>query len=141
MQNSKILFVILLASSFFLTACTKSQTEVINQDNQQQEAMENSGENMDNNGDVPDNNANLKLITLEEVAQHNNADDCWTVIHGEVFDITKAIGRHPGGEAILQGCGIDATELFETRPMGSGTPHSEMARENLDNFYLGDLAR
>ena len=46
---------------------------------------------------------------------------------------------HPGKEAILEGCGKDATILFNTRPMGSGTPHSNTARSYLNDFQIGDL--
>ncbi len=77
--------------------------------------------------------------TLDEVRAHDNKEDCWLVLHGKVYDVTGFDTKHPGKEAILQGCGLDATELFETRPMGSGTPHSETARGFLDNFYIGDL--
>lgn len=79
------------------------------------------------------------MYTLEEVAQHSTKDDCWMAIHNKVYNVTDFISRHPGGDAILQGCGKDATELFETKPMGSRTPHSERARENLENFYIGEL--
>lgn len=53
--------------------------------------------------------------------------------------VTEFISSHPGGKAILEGCGTDATELFETRPMGSGTAHSERARTLRENYYIGDL--
>ena len=68
--------------------------------------------------------------TLEEVISHDNKDDCWLAIEGGVYDATPFIasGQHPGRDAILAGCGIDATELFNTRPMCSGTPHSDQAR-------------
>lgn len=80
--------------------------------------------------------------TLAEVAEHATAADCWLVIEGKVYDVTPFVssGRHPGGAAILQGCGKDATGLFNTRPMGSGTPHSDRARSGLENFFIGDLA-
>jgi hypothetical protein len=48
-------------------------------------------------------------------------------------------GKHGGGDAILAGCGINATQLFNTRPMGSGTPHSDKARGFLDSFYIGEF--
>ncbi|MBX4197739.1 cytochrome b5 domain-containing protein [Candidatus Parcubacteria bacterium] len=82
-----------------------------------------------------------KTYPLTEVAKHNKSTDCWLAISGKVYDVTKFIasGMHPGGEAILQGCGKDATTLFETRPMGSGTPHSAQAHAALVNFYIGDL--
>ncbi len=86
-----------------------------------------------------DKDINIVYYTLEEVAKHSSREDCWIVIHGKVYDVTSFIPEHPGGDAILQGCGKDATELFETRPMGSGTPHSEEARELLERYYIGEL--
>lgn len=78
---------------------------------------------------------------LSEVALHNSKDNCWLAIEGKVYDVTKFIPTHPGGDAILAGCGKDATELFNTRPMGSGTPHSERARNGLENYYIGELRK
>lgn len=77
--------------------------------------------------------------TLAEVSAHATASDCWLAIDGKVYDVTGFIPGHPGKDAILQGCGKDATTLFQTRPMGSGTPHSERARDRLPDFYIGDL--
>ncbi len=76
---------------------------------------------------------------LVEVALHSTEGDCWLVIAGKVYDVTDWIPSHPGGEAILEGCGTDATDMFETRPMGSGTPHSQRARNLLEGYYIGDL--
>jgi cytochrome b involved in lipid metabolism len=82
-----------------------------------------------------------QTYTLEDVSQHATQEDCWFVINGSVYDVTEYIagGKHPGGEAILKGCGKDATELFTTRPMGSGTDHSEKAYGFLENFKIGIL--
>lgn len=80
-------------------------------------------------------------FTMDEISKHNSAEDCWLLIDGKVYDVTSFIasGNHGGGDAILAGCGIDSTELYNTRPMGSGTPHSEKARSFLPNFYIGDF--
>jgi len=77
--------------------------------------------------------------TIQELAKHSTRDDCWLLIHGKVYDVTSFVSNHPGGEAILEGCGKDATQLYETRPMGSGTPHSQRARDSLENFYIGEI--
>lgn len=81
--------------------------------------------------------------TLVDIAKHTSPTDCWFAMEGKVYDVTKVIasGKHPGGETINEGCGKDATELFNTRPMGSGTPHSDKARESLGNFYIGELKK
>jgi len=78
---------------------------------------------------------------LVEVEEHDVVDDCWLAVEGKVYDVTEYITgqKHPGGVAILEGCGKDAKELYDTRPMGSGTAHSDRARDMLENFYIGDL--
>lgn len=51
--------------------------------------------------------------TKAAVAQHNSATSCWTIVSGNVYDLTSWIGQHPGGrERILATCGIDATAPF-----------------------------
>ncbi len=85
----------------------------------------------------------MKQITMAEIAKHATKDDCWFAVDGNVYDVTPFIksGKHPGGPALLQGCGKDATQLFNTRPMGSGTPHSDKARENIKNFMIGVVVK
>ncbi|KAL4439910.1 hypothetical protein ABPG75_002911 [Micractinium tetrahymenae] len=52
-------------------------------------------------------------ITLEEVAQHNTRDDCWTVLRGKVYNITPYLRFHPGGiPLLLKVAGKDGTALF-----------------------------
>lgn len=81
--------------------------------------------------------------TLAQVAEHSTKDSCWMALEGSVYDVTPFVksGFHPGKDAILQGCGRDATELFNTRPMGSKTPHSEKARKNLPKYLIGELTK
>lgn len=94
-------------------------------------------------GTMEDEQMMEKEITLTEIAQHARKEDCWFAVGDKVYDVTPFIakGIHPGGEAILEGCGKDATMLYETRPMGSGTPHSAKARESLEQFEIGILAQ
>jgi cytochrome b involved in lipid metabolism len=71
--------------------------------------------------------------SLADIAAHNSGDNCWMALDGKVFDVSKYTPKHPGGEAILQGCGKDATEMFK------GVPHSDKATAMLGSFYIGDL--
>lgn len=82
-----------------------------------------------------------KAYSLSDISAHATKDDCWFAVEGKVYDVTQYIdgGKHPGKEAIIQGCGKDATELFNTRPMGTGTAHSDKARSFLPNFQIGVL--
>lgn len=84
----------------------------------------------------------MKTFTLEEVAKHSTPNDCWMVVDDIVYDVTPYIAqqKHPGGAAILDGCGKDATSIFKLRPQ-DGKPHSEGATNMLSKFMIGQLAK
>lgn len=84
------------------------------------------------------NDSTGKTITSTEVAKHASSSDCWLIIEGKVYDVTKYITSHPGGAAITSGCGKDATAMFNQRPQ-DGESHSSGARSKLQEFYIGDL--
>lgn len=126
-------------SLLILSGCIKSANNnqaPANNSAQEQNAVVNEGTNT-NEPEVVEQSK----YKMEEIAKHGSAEDCWLLINGKVYDVTGFIagGKHGGGDAILAGCGIDATVLFETRPMGSGTPHSDKAVGYLSSFYIGDL--
>lgn len=77
-------------------------------------------------------------ITMEEVGKHADQTNCWLVIEGNVYDVTSFISEHPGEEAILSGCGKDATSMFNSRP-NIGTSHSDRARDTLSGLQIGVL--
>jgi cytochrome b involved in lipid metabolism len=81
-----------------------------------------------------------QTYTLEDVAMHSTPEDCWVAIEGSVYDVSPyiAAGIHPGGEAILNGCGKDATEMFNSTRDGEG--HSQGARGFAQNYKIGELA-
>jgi cytochrome b involved in lipid metabolism len=78
-------------------------------------------------------------ITLDEVVKHADAKSCFMAVEGNVYDVTSYIPNHPGRDAILQGCGKDATEMFNSRP-GKGTSHSNRARDTLLKLKIGVLS-
>lgn len=82
----------------------------------------------------------MKTINLEEIAKHAVPTDCWVAIEGKVYDVSKFVPAHPGGEAIHQGCGKDATSMFNSRP-NLGTSHSDRARKILSQYQIGELAK
>jgi cytochrome b involved in lipid metabolism len=41
--------------------------------------------------------AEPKIMTLEEVAQHNKPEDIWIIVKGHVMDMTEFQKEHPGG--------------------------------------------
>lgn len=79
---------------------------------------------------------NTAYFTLADIAKHNNPSDCWMAVDGNVFDVTAYIkaGLHPGGETILKGCGLDASEMF-----ANVKKHGDKARGMLDSYFIGKL--
>ena len=56
------------------------------------------------------------LVKMDEVKKHNSPDDAWTIIHGQVFDVTNFIKGHPGGRSsIIKIMGQDGTKFFGKR--------------------------
>lgn len=78
--------------------------------------------------------AELPEITLEEVSFHDQINDCWIVLYDRVYDVTKFLYSHPGGEdVILDHAGRDATLAFR------GTGHSKAATNMLRDYLIGEL--
>jgi len=56
------------------------------------------------------------------------------VIHNKVYDVTKYLEDHPGGEEVLMDrAGQDATEDFED------VGHSNEARKKLEEYEKGEI--
>ncbi|EDO48554.1 predicted protein [Nematostella vectensis] len=55
-----------------------------------------------------------KVYTLDEVKEHCSKGDCWVVVEDSVYDLSKWIGHHPGGELpILYMAGRECTDVFK----------------------------
>lgn len=78
--------------------------------------------------------------TLQDVAKHNRADDCWMAIGGQVYDFTSYLPNHPTAPAVIvPSCGTDATKAYATK--NAGRPHSPFADTLMKKFLLGPLKR
>lgn len=75
--------------------------------------------------------------TMERVKTNGTSSSCWTVISGNVYDLTKWIGSHPGGSgAITSLCGTDGTSGFMAMHRNQSKPESRLA-----GYLLGPLAK
>lgn len=80
-----------------------------------------------------------EAISLAEVTQHTSSSDCWTVIEGQVYNVSGYVSLHPGGGRILQACGKDASDLFSGKS-AMGHIHSQIPRQLLAKYRVGSLA-
>jgi cytochrome b involved in lipid metabolism len=72
---------------------------------------------------------------MAQVRANNSARSCWTVIDDYVYDLTRWIDRHPGGDdAILFLCGKDGTNAFKAQHANRAGPAIR-----LDSYKLGPL--
>ncbi|KAK7470244.1 hypothetical protein VKT23_001679 [Stygiomarasmius scandens] len=77
-----------------------------------------------------------KTVTAEQLKAHTTKNDIWLLISGKVYNVTKFIDEHPGGdEVILAEAGHDATEAFED------VGHSDEARALLPDMLVGDFEK
>lgn len=76
---------------------------------------------------LPIGTGDLRL-SMDEVRRHATPEDCWTVVAGNVYDMTSFIARHPaGGSDIEDMCGEDASEDFLGEHEGQGEPEKWLA--------------
>jgi cytochrome b involved in lipid metabolism len=69
--------------------------------------------------------------------ENNSAASCWSVISGNVYNLTQWINQHPGGpSAIASLCGVDGTASFNAQHRGEGKP-----TQRLSGYLLGPLAK
>jgi len=79
----------------------------------------------------------LQTFSTADVSKHNSETSCYTIIRGNVYDVTTFIPKHPGGDKpILTGCGTDSTDTFVRKHGGK----QEM-EQALEAMKIGTLAQ
>ncbi|KAI9841522.1 MAG: hypothetical protein M1837_000623 [Sclerophora amabilis] len=74
-----------------------------------------------------------KLITIDEVRKHDNSEQPWFVVNGEVYDGTPFMKEHPGGaQSIVSAAGLDSSDEFMAI-------HSETAKAMMPTYHIGTL--
>ncbi|XP_009382320.2 cytochrome b5-like [Musa acuminata AAA Group] len=78
--------------------------------------------------------AGSKIYRFDEVAKHDDAEDCWLIVSGKVYDVSSYMAEHPGGrDVLLSATGKDATVEFDN------VGHSSSVRELMDNYCVGTI--
>lgn len=82
--------------------------------------------------------SNLRVYSWDEIRKHDKENDAWVVKDGEVFDVSKFLGEHPGGSSIvLPHLGTDIREIFMDEDMHE---HSKAAHSMMARYRIGILA-
>lgn len=76
-----------------------------------------------------------RAISPAEVALHNSERDCWIIVNGKVYDVTKYLNDHPGGvDIVTELAGKDSTEDY------NDVGHTGDADEILATLQIGVLS-
>ena len=82
----------------------------------------------------PNTNGSITL-SISEIKTHNSKLDCWSIVNGNVYNLTSFVQKHPGGAAVIANiCGKDGTNAFSNQ-------HNTQSKPNnvLSGFLLGPL--
>lgn len=83
--------------------------------------------------------SDARIISRKEVAKHDLIDDLWIILKNQqsnklgVYDVTAYVEEHPGGQAILNNAGRDATKGFY------GPQHPARVFDMIEDYYIGEL--
>jgi 4-hydroxysphinganine ceramide fatty acyl 2-hydroxylase len=81
----------------------------------------------------------VRIYTAEDVAAHRTQGNCWLSRHGKVYNVSKFINDHPGGDdIILKYAGKDVAGVMAGKD-GERHEHSDAAYEMLEEYQIGKL--
>lgn len=85
----------------------------------------------------PTPSASSGNLTMSEVRVHATASNCWSVVDGNVYDLTTWIPQHPGGSAVIEAlCGKDGSAAFHGQHASERAPGEVLA-----GFRIGTLGQ
>lgn len=93
-------------------------------------------------GDLPTSSNPDKTLTpgtvnlnASEISTHNSAQDCWSIVKGNVYNLTSYVQKHPGGASVIKNiCGRDGSNAFSNKHGSSSKPNNV-----LSGFLLGSV--
>jgi cytochrome b involved in lipid metabolism len=144
-----IIFLILIVAGIFIYVNKQKEISSLNQiktekqkiNSPQDQSIQNENQEKltqtSREEKTEENEENEKTYTMEEISKHNSKESCWTVVRGDVYDLTNWIDKHPGGaDKILKICGKDGTDLFIKQHGGKEKPE-----KILEGFEIGALKK
>ena len=86
-------------------------------------------------GPKPINPAGTINLSNSEIKTHNLKSDCWSIVNGNVYNLTSYVKSHPGGASVIANiCGKDGSKAFVNQHNTQGKPNNV-----LSNFLLGPV--
>jgi uncharacterized membrane protein len=80
-------------------------------------------------------NSSSATYSAADLKRNASATSCWSVIDGNVYDLTKWIALHPGGEGTIKAlCGTDGSAIFAGQHGGQAT-----AVSTLSSYKIGKI--
>ena len=72
-------------------------------------------------------------LSASEVVTHNSRSDCWSIVRGNVYNLTSYVQKHPGGASVIANiCGKDGSGAFTNQHNSQSKPNNV-----LSGFLLG----
>ncbi|NXS06469.1 FADS2 desaturase, partial [Neodrepanis coruscans] len=94
------------------------------------------GKGGEQGGDSGEPAAPIRFYTWEEIQKHNRRTDSWLVIERKVYNVTKWLKRHPGGQRVIaHSAGEDATDAFQAFHI-----NPTLVQKFLKPLLIGELA-
>jgi cytochrome b involved in lipid metabolism len=72
-------------------------------------------------------------LSNAEFRSHNSKSDCWSIVSGNVYNLTSYVSSHPGGQSVIANiCGKDGSSAFTNQHNSQSKPNNV-----LSGFLLG----
>ena len=90
---------------------------------------------LEETGPKPINPAGTINLSNSEIKTHNLKSDCWSIVNGNVYNLTSYVKSHPGGASVIANiCGKDGSKAFVNQHNTQGKPNNV-----LSSFLLGPV--
>ena len=90
---------------------------------------------LEETGPKPINPAGTINLSNSEIKTHNLKSDCWSIVNGNVYNLTTYVQRHPGGASVIANiCGKDGSKAFVNEHNTKSKPNNV-----LSSFLLGPV--
>ena len=82
------------------------------------------------------NRSSQRVFSRAELIRHNQPEDCWMAIHGNVYNLTSYLQDHPSQPGVIDmWCGKQATDAYDTKARGRS--HAQVADDMLERYRIG----